>query len=459
MLKLSKKADYGLIAVRHLAEQSPAGACSAKEIARAYGIPTELLAKILQKLAKNGLLVSQHGTNGGYALARHAKEISAFEVIRAIEGPLFITSCVTDKRECGQMTRCTVREPLKKVNETLVKALSAVTISSLSSDAPVLVQIEGGAVMKLPIYLDYHATTPVDPRVLEAMLPFFTENFGNPASRNHKFGWTAATAVENARKQVAKLINASAKEIVFTSGASESDNLAIKGVAHRYRDRGDHIITMATEHKAVLDSAKRLAAGGLSRNLRARAARRLGGPRRSEAIHYRQDLTGQHHGGEQRDWCAAAAGGNRPAVPRAGRAVSHRRGAGHGQDSARRGGDADRPALHRRAQDVRPQRHRRALHSPARHAGGSEPILDGGGHEGGLRSGTLNVPGIVGLGKACEICRQDDAGRIDGGLRLCATGLKTDCWRGLTAFTLTAAWSIGCRTISTLAFPESISPR
>lgn len=143
MLKLSKKADYGLIAVRHLAEQPIAEACSAKEIANAYGIPTELLAKILQKLAKNGLLVSQHGTNGGYALARPAKEISAFEVIRAIEGPLFITSCVTDRRECGQMTHCTVREPLKKVNETLVKALSAVTISSLSTDATVLVQIEG----------------------------------------------------------------------------------------------------------------------------------------------------------------------------------------------------------------------------------------------------------------------------------------------------------------------------
>src|SRR5208282_6474112 len=108
MLKLSKKADYGLIAVRHLAQQPLSTACSAKEIARAYGIPTELLAKILQKLAKNGLLVSQHGTNGGYALARPPKEISAFEVIRAIEGPLFITSCVTDKRECGQMTSCTV---------------------------------------------------------------------------------------------------------------------------------------------------------------------------------------------------------------------------------------------------------------------------------------------------------------------------------------------------------------
>ena len=144
MLKLSKKADYGLIAVQHLAQQPLATACSTKEIARTYGIPTELLAKILQKLAKNGLLVSQHGTNGGYALARHPKEISAFEVIRAIEGPLFITSCVTDKRECGQMTRCTVREPLQKVNETLVKALSAVTMSSLSSEGTGLVQIEGG---------------------------------------------------------------------------------------------------------------------------------------------------------------------------------------------------------------------------------------------------------------------------------------------------------------------------
>jgi Rrf2 family protein len=146
MLRLSKKADYGLIAVRHLAEQPLSAACSAKEIARAYGIPTELLAKILQKLARNGLLVSQHGTNGGYSLARHPREISAFEVIRAIDGPLFITSCITDKRECGQITRCTVREPLKKVNETLIKALSAVTISSLSAETTGLVQIEGGLV-------------------------------------------------------------------------------------------------------------------------------------------------------------------------------------------------------------------------------------------------------------------------------------------------------------------------
>jgi len=145
MLKLSKKADYGLIAVRHLAEQPSSTACSAREIARTYRIPTELLAKILQKLAKHGLLASQHGTNGGYLLARQPSEITAFEVIRAIEGPLFITSCVTDRRECGQMRSCTVREPLHRVNETLVKALSAVTIASLSSEPPGLVQIGGAA--------------------------------------------------------------------------------------------------------------------------------------------------------------------------------------------------------------------------------------------------------------------------------------------------------------------------
>jgi Rrf2 family protein len=136
VLKLTKKADYGLIAMRYLAENGTASA-SAKDIAEAHGIPPELLAKILQKLVKAHLLTSHHGTNGGYLLARDAHEISAFEVIKAIEGPLFLTSCVTTRGECGHTSRCTVREPLRKVSQSIEEVLSKITISDMGEQTTV----------------------------------------------------------------------------------------------------------------------------------------------------------------------------------------------------------------------------------------------------------------------------------------------------------------------------------
>jgi FeS assembly SUF system regulator len=143
MLKLSKKADYGLIAVKHLAKHGAAGTCSASDISEACGISGPLMAKVLQKLAKVGLVASRHGSGGGYQLARDPREISAFEVIDAIDGPLTITSCVTTRGECEQALTCTVREPLRRVNDSILQILKTVTISQLSEDSsePVLVDL------------------------------------------------------------------------------------------------------------------------------------------------------------------------------------------------------------------------------------------------------------------------------------------------------------------------------
>jgi FeS assembly SUF system regulator len=136
MLKLSKRADYGLIAMKHLATHNRAGAASANDIAEAYGISATLMAKVLQKLARNGLLTARHGSSGGYTLARDPASITALDVITAIDGPLFITSCVTHRGECYQTTTCTVREPLRRVNDSILDVLNKVTISQMTDDAP-----------------------------------------------------------------------------------------------------------------------------------------------------------------------------------------------------------------------------------------------------------------------------------------------------------------------------------
>jgi len=142
MMKLSKRADYGLIALKHLAMHSESGSCSASDIADLYRVSAPLMAKVLQKLARAGLVAARHGSSGGYTLARDASQITALDAIRAIDGPLFITSCVTSRGECDVSTTCSIREPLRRVNESILEILGKVTISHLSDEAPMSEMVE-----------------------------------------------------------------------------------------------------------------------------------------------------------------------------------------------------------------------------------------------------------------------------------------------------------------------------
>jgi cysteine desulfurase len=261
--------------------------------------------------------------------------------------------------------------------------------------------------VKLPIYMDNHATTPVDPRVVDTMLPYFTDKFGNAASRNHSFGWAGEEAVETARAQVASLIGASPKEIIFTSGATESDNLMIKGVAEMYREKGNHIITQAIEHKAVLDTCKRLEKYGYEVTYLAvqkdgrvdpedvrkaitpktilitimyanneigviNPIAEIGKIAKEHGIIFAVDgvqAVGKIPVDVQKD--------NIDLLAISGHKIYGPKGVG---------------ALYVRRRNPRVQ---------------LSAIIDGGGHERGMRSGTLNVTGIAGLGKACEIAQQD----------------------------------------------------
>src|SRR4051812_44165667 len=261
--------------------------------------------------------------------------------------------------------------------------------------------------IKLPIYMDYHATTPVDPRVVEAMLPYFTEKFGNAASRNHPFGWEAEEAVENARKQIADLIGANVKEIIFTSGATESNNLAIKGAAEMYREKGNHIITCVIEHKAVIDTCKKLEKQGARVTyLPVQKDGRISLDELRAAITDKTILI--------TIMAANNEIGVLQPIAEIG-AIAKEKGILFHSDAVQIAGKVPFSVVDAKVDMASITAHK--MYGPkgvgALYVRRRNPRvllaeqINGGGHERGMRSGTLNVTGIVGLGKAAELCQQE----------------------------------------------------
>jgi cysteine desulfurase len=279
--------------------------------------------------------------------------------------------------------------------------------AGVQTDAQTKTQPTNGHGVTLPIYMDNHATTPVDPRVLEEMLPYFTNKFGNAASRNHSFGWAGEEAIETARERIAKLIGATPKEIIFTSGATESDNLAIKGVAEMYREKGNHIITAVTEHKAVLDTCKRLEKSGFRVTYL---------PVQKDGLVDLDDL--KRAMDEKTILVTIMAANNEIGVVQPIAEIGklcHEKGVIFHTDATQYVGKVPMDVIKQNLDLVSISGHKMygpkgvgALYVRRKNPRVQlSPLIDGGGHERGMRSGTLNVPGIAGLGKACAICSEE----------------------------------------------------
>jgi cysteine desulfurase len=452
MLTLTKKTEYGLIALHHLARHRDR-LWSARELAEEYRVPLSILTNILKCLTRAQIVASTRGAQGGYQLARSAENISLLELIGAIEGPYQFVRCVgpadtkRNGHQCPVNELCPVRHATHEIHRRLVAYLENIKLADvIDGDLIPDVCVSGTAasesaaitaesvIGKEPlqamkrIYLDNNATTPLDPRVLERMMPYLTNEYGNAASRNHAFGWTAEEAVENARAQVAKVIGAGAKEIIWTSGATESNNIAILGAARMYQDKGKHIITCNIEHKAVIDPGKYLAQNGFEVTfLDPDGTGRVSAEQVREAMREDTILVSLMFANNEI--------GTVHPVAEIG-ALCKERGVLFHTDATQAFGKLPIDVEAMGIDLLSFSGHK--IYGP-KGVGGLyvrrkkprvrlQPIHFGGGHERGMRSGTLNVPGIVGLGAAAEIAETEMA---EAATRLAA--LRDRLWDGLNS--------------------------
>lgn len=420
-MRLTTRSEYGLICLRYLCQHADRVPISLAEITDKEKLPKDYVEQIFVRLRRAGLVQSQKGIHGGFALSRAAHTITLKEILEALEGSdifeVFSSSELREKIVCEHYTLGSIRPVWQKIADMINNFCAGITLDILLKDeASVMKQLETLTSQLLsdspakpekksrkPIYMDNHATTPLDPRVLEEMMPCFTTVFGNAASRSHPYGWEAMKLVDQARARVARLIHADAKEIVFTSGATESINLAIKGAAGMYGEKGRHFITQVTEHKAVLDAMKYLETIGCRVTyLGVDSFGRINLDELKAAIEPHTVLISIMAANNEIGTLQPIA--EIVKIAREAGVLLHVDGAqAAGKiplDVEKLGIDMMSLTAHKMygpkgvgALYVR----RRNPHVRL------VPLSHGGGHENGFRSGTLNVAGIVGLGKACEL--------------------------------------------------------
>ena len=384
-MRLTTKGRFAVTAMIDLALREHTGPVALAAISGRQQISLSYLEQLFGKLRRHELVESTRGPGGGYSLGRKAEEITVADIIVAVDEPIDATGCAGKENCMGDDSgRCMTHDLWASLNSKMIEFLDSMSLRKLVdeqlakgvsieehpvkraiSSQPVVKPIKitapnsvfalGAAVSTskraangtwqrhvagtnrmdmtphFPIYMDYGATTPVDQRVVDAMIPWLREHFGNPASRSHAWGWEAEAAVEKAREQVAALVGADPREIVWTSGATESNNLALKGAAQFYKTRGKHLITVKTEHKAVLDTMRELERQGFEVTYL---------DVQEDGLLDLDKLQGgdapRHHPGlgdvrQQRDRRDPGHPGHRRDVPRARHHLPRRRGAGHRQ--------------------------------------------------------------------------------------------------------------------------------